>query len=37
MEKVFDYHRPNRDIITIEYWRNQISSRLQKKGISIQI
>ena len=33
-EKVFDYQHPNRDIITIEYWRNKISLRLQKKGIS---
>lgn len=36
-EKVFDYHPPNRDIITIEYWRNKMSLRLQEKGISNQI
>ena len=36
-EKVFDYHPPNRDIITIEYWRNKMSLHLQEKGISNQI
>lgn len=29
-DKIIDYNPPNRDIITMEYWRNQIKLRLRK-------